>query len=90
MFLRFSRSKRFNLIKHLFSNQTGGFDSSEDTHKLIIWGIDKTFTHKKCYKFLMRNFNIEGSPIEHQITHLCKINNKPFFVIKMTTEINAD
>ena len=50
----------------------------------MVWGIEKFFDQKQCYKYFKKNFSIEGKPIEDKLTHLCKMRNKPFFIVKLS------
>lgn len=56
----------------------------------MVWGIEKFFDHKQCYKYFRKNFDIEKNGFEDKITHLCKQKNKPFFIVKLEEEVNVD
>jgi hypothetical protein len=52
------------------------------TDKICIWGIEKFFDPKSCYKYFCKNFG------EHpNATHLLKLRNKSFFVVKFNAPI---
>ena len=52
-------------------------------YKLCFWGIEKFYNHKRCLKFVEKNF--ENHP---NITHICKLKAKPFFIVKFREEVN--
>ena len=54
------------------------------TDKVCIWGIEKFFDPKACYKYFCKNFG------EHNVTHLLKQKNKSFFIIKFSEPIAVD
>lgn len=55
------------------------------TDKICIWGIEKYFDPKSCYKYFCKNFG------EHpNVTHLLKIRNKSFFVVRFDAPIAVE
>ena len=45
---------------------------------LCVWGIEKFFDSKQCYRFFCKNFGTKTP-----VTHLLKPKSKPFFLIQL-------
>ena len=55
------------------------------TDKICIWGIERFFDPKQCYKYFCKNFG------EHSnVTHLLKQKSKPFFIVKFNAPLIVD
>lgn len=52
---------------------------------LCFWGIEKFFDPKQCFRYFRKNFGDNDD-----VTHLCKLKNKPFFLVKFKQQINCD
>jgi hypothetical protein len=55
------------------------------TTHLCIWGIERFFDPKSCYKYFCKNFG------EHaDLTHLLKQKSKSFFVVRFSSPLSAE
>jgi hypothetical protein len=57
----------------------------DTTDKICIWGIEKFFDPKACYKYFCKNFG------EHpEATHLLKLRNKSFFIVRFSGPVAVE
>lgn len=54
------------------------------TTQACIWGIEKYFDQKQCYKHFVKYFG------QQDLTHLCKYKNKPFYLVRFMKPINIE